>query len=226
MKTAFTFLLLFGPYLLHAQVSVKSYGAKGDGYTDDGKAIQAALHSGKSPVYFEAGKTYRTSITLTVPSNVTVIGNKAILKPNSSFPSVNDIPVITTDNNMNTYTDNVSIYVKKGYATFSYGSAYKLKVGAIVLLSGSTYAPGYQYGWYSKIVSISGTTVTLYNKAMQSFTAKSLSQYTISNNVHIKSLFVNLKGRTKGCGIRLKNSTNSTIEYCFVESDPTSTSAE
>jgi hypothetical protein len=226
MKTALTYFLLLGSYLLHAQVSVKDYGAKGDGYTDDGKAIQAALHSGKSPVYFEAGKTYRTSITLTVPSNVTVIGNKAILKPNSSFPKVSDIPVITTDNNQLTYSASSSIYVQKGYTTFSYGKAAYLKVGALVLLSGPTYVASYQYGWYGKIVSISGSTVTLSNPATQSFTASTLVQYKISNNVHIKSLFVNLKGRTLGCGIRLKNATNSTVEYCFVESDPTTTSAE
>ncbi len=44
--------------------SVKAYGAKGDGVTDDTAAIQAAINSGLS-VYFPPG-VYRTTATLTV----------------------------------------------------------------------------------------------------------------------------------------------------------------
>ena len=46
--------------------SVKAYGAKGDGTTDDTSAIQAAINSGL-PIYFPPG-VYVTSATLTVQS--------------------------------------------------------------------------------------------------------------------------------------------------------------
>lgn len=39
-------------------ISVNKYGAKGDGHTDDTKAIQAALNSGKSTIYFNPGRYF------------------------------------------------------------------------------------------------------------------------------------------------------------------------
>lgn len=77
---------------LRERISVKDFGAKGDGTTDDTAAIQAALTyagslsipdsifsgygyvvKGGSTVYFPAGQ-YLTSSTLTVPQNVSVEG--------------------------------------------------------------------------------------------------------------------------------------------------------
>lgn len=54
-------------------VSVKQYGAKGDGSTDDTTAIQNAVNSGAGFVLFPAG-TYIVSQTITLPSNTTVSG--------------------------------------------------------------------------------------------------------------------------------------------------------
>jgi hypothetical protein len=57
-------------------VSVRSYGAKGDGVTDDTAAIQAAVSSlgtDGGTVFLPAGH-YRTTATLTVGSNVTLFG--------------------------------------------------------------------------------------------------------------------------------------------------------
>lgn len=56
-------------------VSVLDFGAYGDGFHDDYKAIQAALHSGATEVRIPIG-TYNISETLTVPSNVKVIAEK------------------------------------------------------------------------------------------------------------------------------------------------------
>ena len=52
-------------------VSVKLFGAVGDGVTDDTSAIQAAINSG-SPVYIPQG-TYKTTSTITLPNQNTVI---------------------------------------------------------------------------------------------------------------------------------------------------------
>lgn len=55
-------------------VSVKAYGAVGNGVADDSTAIQAALNSGAKSIYAPAG-TYLISTTLTIPSNVHFFGD-------------------------------------------------------------------------------------------------------------------------------------------------------
>jgi hypothetical protein len=209
-------------------VSVKSFGALGNGSTDDGPAIQRALSSGNSTVSFEAGKIYVTSVVLTVPSNVTVIGNGATLKPNSAF-TTSAFPVITTSNKIS-HSSSSTITITKGSRTFSYSKASYLKVGSIIHLQGPqyiTYGDGYyKYGWYGTIVSISGSTITLNTPSTHSYTATSLTQYETTKNVHIKSVNVNLKGRKTGFGIGLTHAINSSVSSCFVESDATTTCSE
>jgi hypothetical protein len=50
-------------------VSVNSFGAKGDGFTDDTAAIQAAMNSGRLAIYFQPG-TYLIEGTVTIPPSV------------------------------------------------------------------------------------------------------------------------------------------------------------
>jgi hypothetical protein len=71
---------------LQKTVSVKDFGAKGDGTTDDTTAIQAAITqvvTTGGAVYFPAG-TYNVSSTLTVGSKVTLYGDG----PQGSFIQV------------------------------------------------------------------------------------------------------------------------------------------
>ena len=56
-------------------ISVKDYGATGDGSTDDSVAIQNAVNAG-SYVYFPPG-TYRITTTINIPANVTIEGREA-----------------------------------------------------------------------------------------------------------------------------------------------------
>ena len=56
-------------------VSVVDFGAYGDGFHDDYKAIQSALHSGADEVRIPIG-TYNISDTLTVPSNIKVVADR------------------------------------------------------------------------------------------------------------------------------------------------------
>ncbi|WP_372006306.1 glycosyl hydrolase family 28-related protein [Tistrella mobilis] len=57
-----------------APVSVRWWGARGDGSTDDTAAIQAALDAGFSAVHLPTG-TYPVSATLTVPAGTIVTGD-------------------------------------------------------------------------------------------------------------------------------------------------------
>jgi hypothetical protein len=61
-------------------VSVKDFGAVGDGVADDTAEINAALASGAKMVYIPAG-TYKVSATLNVPVNVSIVGDG----PNASI---------------------------------------------------------------------------------------------------------------------------------------------
>lgn len=63
-------------------VSVKDFGAKGDGVTDDTAALQAAFNSGAGEIYIPEG-VYIQSLHLGVPSNIVIQGageGKTIIK--------------------------------------------------------------------------------------------------------------------------------------------------
>jgi hypothetical protein len=60
-------------------ISVKNYGAMGDGYTDDTLAIQSAISIStinNSIIYFPSG-TYYITQSITLPDNTTIIGQGA-----------------------------------------------------------------------------------------------------------------------------------------------------
>lgn len=59
---------------LRESVSVKDFGAVGNGVANDTVAIQAALNSGARTVHMPAG-TYLTTATLSIPSNVELMGD-------------------------------------------------------------------------------------------------------------------------------------------------------
>lgn len=62
-------------------VTPEDFGAKGDGVTDDTAAIQSAINNPNgAQVEFSAGKTYRVTSTLQVPSGAELRGNGATLR--------------------------------------------------------------------------------------------------------------------------------------------------
>lgn len=64
-----------------AEATVEQYGAAGDGVTDDGEAIQAALNSGAAKVIFGKGKTYLYAAPIQMhASGVEIDGNGATLR--------------------------------------------------------------------------------------------------------------------------------------------------
>jgi len=73
-------------------ISVKNYGAKGDGVTDDTVAIQAAMNAVSSPqiLYFDHG-AYVVSSTVNVPKNIKITGEAwpLIMAKGSAFQNQN-----------------------------------------------------------------------------------------------------------------------------------------
>lgn len=74
-------------------VTPESFGAKGDGVTDDYDAIVAAMSAAASsgkPLVFTKGRTYKIQKTLAFISNLTIEGNDAVI--------LTDIPGMTGSN--------------------------------------------------------------------------------------------------------------------------------
>lgn len=70
---------------LQQTISVKDFGAVGDGVTDDTVAIQAALNSGAKIVNFVSTGTYKISSDISVPANVVIQGNNASVTCTTHF---------------------------------------------------------------------------------------------------------------------------------------------
>jgi len=66
-------------------VSVKDFGAVGDGVANDTAAIQAALSSGAKCVTFVGGQTYKVQTALTAPANLVIQGNGATITASIHF---------------------------------------------------------------------------------------------------------------------------------------------
>ncbi|MED3711642.1 glycosyl hydrolase family 28-related protein [Peribacillus frigoritolerans] len=112
-------------------VNVKSFGAKGDGVTDDTKAITLAMNYAKSysnkkklPIYFPPNGTYKTSAPLSLYSglffhsshNNSEFGNKAIISNTNTdifnFPNsdVTDISLIGIEFRGNAITKSTNVF--------------------------------------------------------------------------------------------------------------------
>lgn len=72
---------------LFVKANVKAFGAKGDGLTDDTKAIQRAIDS-KSALFLPSG-TYRITNTLNIQSDIIIEGKDAVIRMDSPSTMIN-----------------------------------------------------------------------------------------------------------------------------------------
>jgi len=172
---------------LRESVSVKDFGAVGDGVADDTAAIQAALNSGAKTVYVLAG-TYLVSGQLTIPSDVSVIGEGR------------NVTVITAQGNTSGTFTNSSVVYKAGVAptaipdlasnvikaarTLTFASAHGLSAGDVILIynptdgSFNSSRTSYRSGEYCTVTEIvSSTEVGLENGLYDSYLAADVDVY-------------------------------------------------
>lgn len=133
---------------LHESISVKDFGAKGDGVANDTSAIQSALNSGATAIFFPAG-TYNIS-GITVPSTIKAFygageatklvgtGSPAAYTPFINFNSLNgfDVRGFSVSVNKTTYPTNHAL---------QFGLCQSGRVRDIHVIAGgyiAVYAPG------------------------------------------------------------------------------------
>jgi hypothetical protein len=175
---------------LRETVSVKDFGAVGNGVADDTTAIQAALNSGASTIYINAG-TYKVSSQITVPANVSVIGEgkniSIITAEDNTTGTFTNGSVVYKAGSVPTAIPDLSVSPVRGDTTLTFTSAHGLSVGdAIMIYNPTDYSYSgardyYRAGEYCTILAIINTTeVSLESPLYASYTAAAVDVYKCS----------------------------------------------
>ena len=171
---------------LNESVSVKDFGATGDGSTNDTVAIQAALNSGAKKIYAPAA-TYKIFGTLTIPTGVCLEGDgpeQTIFDGSSTtYAALTSGRHIQTAEGSYTALPALSVNPSKGATTLTFGSAPSLQVNDVFLIynptdfSYSGFRAEYRAGEYLRVASVSGSVVTLQGTLADSYTAAAVNMY-------------------------------------------------
>jgi hypothetical protein len=171
---------------LRETVSVKDFGAVGNGSTNDTAAIQLALNSGAKKVYAPAA-TYKILGTLTIPTGVCLEGDgpeQTIFDGSSTtYAALTSGQHIRTAEGSYTALPALSVSPSKGATTLTFASAPSLQVNDVFLIynptdfSYSGWRDYYRAGEYLRVASVSGSVVTLQGTLADSYTTAAVSLY-------------------------------------------------
>ncbi len=213
-------------------VSVKDFGAVGDGVTDDTEAVQAAIDAAINELHFEDNKTYCISSALNInKSNLRIIGRGATLDGSAQPASVSlsDRFALRVEGAWAGAAISVSGAVAEGAVALTVSSTSGLSAGDLALVySISEFFPANATGTSTykgslhRIRSIdSGTTLTLSDGVLYDYTSATdtrVRKITPVENVHISNLNVVMGGLNKAhCGIFLRWASNVTLMDCSTD---------
>lgn len=208
---------------LRESVSVKDFGAVGDGVTDDWAAVRAALDSNPKAVYFPPG-TYYLSKTLNLKRTVKLYGDGAF-DAAMQFPSIlkfsdNIVGVFVHRSNTNASDTGVPVIVSPA-TTGADGSI--IENLAVLRGTGTKVTPdGTSHGIWLKaralirnvtVAGFAGNGVHIVADSVSAIAASignannwSMENVRSINNYH--GVFVNLGDANAGCGIHINSSDN------------------
>jgi len=170
-------------------VSVKDFGAVGDGVADDTAEINAALASGAKMVHVPAG-TYKVSATINVPANVSIVGdgpNASIIDGSAAtFASLTNGRHINVAGGTWVALPALSTNPAAGGLSIVFSSAPSVSVNDIILIfnpasgSWSNWRPVYYAGEMQRVAAISGSTVALQGSLFDDYVAANVNAYVMS----------------------------------------------
>lgn len=213
--------------LINYSVSVKEYGALGNGVANDTTAIQNALNSGYQNIYFPAG-TYKVNATLTIPKDISIFGDGPSLsmidgRAGSCWGT--QIPVLKNSVSGITWSllPNLVSGISEGSRTLNFATPHGLSVGDMVWVTGNTawnlYITDFppNKGEIRRIGLIEGTTGTVIQGTFyDNYSLSGLSLYKVLNysNGSVKNLGIIGQGiaGSYDIGIELRYLKDAAIE--------------
>jgi hypothetical protein len=205
---------------LQETVSVKDFGAIGDGTTDDTVTIQAALNSGAKKILIPTG-TYKCTAKITLPTNVSLVGEtkSSSVLDFSSATGINEC--LSTATGTFTALPALGANISIGDSTITFDSAPSLSVGDVFIVSNptpsswSTWRTYYKAGEYFRVSQISGSVVTIEGTAADNYLIAAVNLYTLVDWTTCELKDFTLKGTldsTNVDGLTLRSGIDCLVE--------------
>jgi len=170
-------------------ISVKDFGAVGDGVADDTAAINAALASGAKRVHLPAG-TYKVGSTLSVPQNVSMYGDgpAATIIDGSAATYANLTNGVHIEVAQGTWTalPAISTDPVAGASAVVFASAPSVVRGDVILIYNPTngsWNPArtyYRAGEMQRVAALATNTVTTQGSLFAGYTAANVNAYKLT----------------------------------------------
>lgn len=190
-------------------VSVKDFGAVGDGVTDDTSAIQAAIDIGSS-VFFPEG-TYKTTATLTITNSSTVLHGSGkettIIKPVGA-----SITGITASSKNNLAIENLKIDMAGSTGTadgISWTNVSKSRICMVTVINATRAGLRLVSTGYGNTIDTCTFDSNLYGLDVQGAASNNLITTLLCNSMWTQS--------NTSHGINLKNAAHLTFNNCVTE---------
>lgn len=176
-------------------VSVKDFGAVGDGITNDYVAIQAAIDAlvDGGTLNFENGATYLIGSRLQGSKSIKVVGNGATIKGSSAMLATSTS--LWSIANRKSTTGGVSISVTQNGNSFTIPSGVSVSPGDMVLMKSTTvYYPDpsgtdYLCGQWARVNRVSGSTAYINGLFLAgAYTATTIEVYDALDKTSITGL--------------------------------------
>lgn len=213
--------------LVDIAINIKSFGAKGDGITDDTQAFldMATFCNSRSytKVYIPSG-LYKVNQQITINKNISIVGdneNESILDFSAANGEFLDNVCLLITGDIPEILPSITTNLTKNNKAMTFINSPNLKIGDIITIldsafySWSSYREYYRKGEMAKVISINDTTVILDNPLYDSYdSGENLKLYklnTITSN--ISKIGIKLKPTIEvgTCGIMLQYCINSHI---------------
>ncbi|MEO5893980.1 MAG: hypothetical protein ABIQ31_27225 [Ferruginibacter sp.] len=208
-------------------VTLKSFGAKGDGLTDDIISITKATQILKDgdTLIFDANKNYLVGGKIVISVSCTILGNYATITPTDSFMRAGGIFLSVGKGLSNTAVSGLTAV--KGANTITLPSTIKnVKPGDLIqflspdlLYSFRADLASFNYskGQYAIVKNVAGDNITISTPFFDSFNVNTVAVFKNCDSTRIYNLTFNLSKQpdTKNPFIALAiRGTNSTVEKC------------